>query len=601
MNLKLTILVRDAKMTSVRSRPQPWRAVRKLIALGSVLAALACSSGGGGDDHARPPVAPDPGLPMIRISPEEIQLEPGGSLQLSAHRHTEQGVGDDVTATATWTSSNELIGAFATSSPGVLTGRAPGAIQITASIGGLSGTSSVIVRAPSADARRPLRVSSSNPRYFEGDDGVPLILGGSHTWTNLQDNGVTANPAPFDYDDFLRLLVDNGHNFFRLWAWEQARWNVSSTADQNWVAPSVYERTGPGAALDGLPRFDLSRFNQDYFDRLRARVQEAGERGLYVSVMLFNGFSVTKAKPSSPPGNRNPWRGHPFNAANNINGVNGDPNGDDSGEETHELAVPAVTALQEAYVRKVIDTVNDLDNVLYEISNESHGDSHSWQYHLIDLIHAYESTKPKQHPVGMTVAYPNGGNGALFASNAEWVSPSGDIDNRPIASGAKVILADTDHLCGVCGDGGWPWRSFLAGENPVLMDPYDRTSVVGGLPGLPVNTPELIAARRSIGQVIRMSQRMNLRWAVPRPELASSGHCLADLTSSVPTLAAYAPTADSITVDLRELSAGIQLHVEWLRVDTGVSTDAGLTSGGATRVFRPPFSGPAVLFLTGTP
>src|SRR5690606_29247875 len=138
-----------------------------------------------------------------------------------------------------------------------------------------------------------------------------------------------------------------------------------------------------------------------------------------VSVMLFNGFSVTKAKPSSPPGNRNPWRGHPFNAANNINGVNGDPNGDDSGEETHELAVPAVTALQEAYVRKVIDTVNDLDNVLYEISNESHGDSHSWQYHLIDLIHAYESTKPKQHPVGMTVAYPNGGNGALFASNAE--------------------------------------------------------------------------------------------------------------------------------------------------------------------------------------
>ena len=31
----------------------------------------------------------------------------------------------------------------------------------------------------------------------------------------------------------------------------------------------------------------------------------------------------------------------------------------------------AITALQEAYVRKVVDTVNDLDNVLYEISNES--------------------------------------------------------------------------------------------------------------------------------------------------------------------------------------------------------------------------------------
>ena len=38
------------------------------------------------------------------------------------------------------------------------------------------------------------------------------------------------------------------------------------------------------------------------------------------------------------------------------------------------MQVSAVTALQEAYIRKVIDTVNDLDNVLYEISNESNSD-----------------------------------------------------------------------------------------------------------------------------------------------------------------------------------------------------------------------------------
>jgi hypothetical protein len=37
------------------------------------------------------------------------------------------------------------------------------------------------------------------------------------------------------------------------------------------------------------------------------------------------------------------------------------------------LNIPAVTALQEAYIRKVIDSVNDLDNVLYEVTNESNG------------------------------------------------------------------------------------------------------------------------------------------------------------------------------------------------------------------------------------
>ena len=106
--------------------------------------------------------------------------------------------------------------------------------------------------------------------------------------------------------------------------------------------------------------------------------------------MLFNGWSVMAEQ---YPSLGNPWLGHPFNAANNINGVDGDVNHDNSGSETHTLANPAVTAYQEAYVRKVIDTVNDLDNVLYEISNESPDNSIAWQYHMIDYVKAYEATK----------------------------------------------------------------------------------------------------------------------------------------------------------------------------------------------------------------
>ena len=34
-----------------------------------------------------------------------------------------------------------------------------------------------------------------------------------------------------------------------------------------------------------------------------------------------------------------PWKGHPFNAANNVNGVNGDTNGDDyQYQREHDLA-----------------------------------------------------------------------------------------------------------------------------------------------------------------------------------------------------------------------------------------------------------------------
>ena len=46
--------------------------------------------------------------------------------------------------------------------------------------------------------------------------------------------------------------------------------------------------------------------------------------------------------------------------------------------------------------------VNDLDNVLYEISNESTGSTANttWQYHMINYVKSYEAAKPKQHPGG---------------------------------------------------------------------------------------------------------------------------------------------------------------------------------------------------------
>jgi hypothetical protein len=95
-----------------------------------------------------------------------------------------------------------------------------------------------------------------------------------------------------------------------------------------------YLRTGPGEALDGRPKFDVTRFDEAYFGRLRERVEAAQQRGIYVMVMLFQGFSVEqKGTDGVDPTKGNPWDGHPFNRANNINGIDGDPNGDGEGEE----------------------------------------------------------------------------------------------------------------------------------------------------------------------------------------------------------------------------------------------------------------------------
>ena len=67
------------------------------------------------------------------------------------------------------------------------------------------------------------------------------------------------------------------------------------------------------------------------------------------------------------------WKYHPFHGPNNVNGIDADPDG--RGLLYNQLRDDPmgkkVLALQEAYLRKVVDTVNDLDNVLYEVCNEA--------------------------------------------------------------------------------------------------------------------------------------------------------------------------------------------------------------------------------------
>jgi len=66
---------------------------------------------------------------------------------------------------------------------------------------------------------------------------------------------------------------------------------------------------------------------------------------------------------------------------------------------------PAVVAVQNAYVAKVLDTLNEFDNVLWEIANEAGANSTKWQLDMVRFIREYEAKLPKQHPIGFTFQY----------------------------------------------------------------------------------------------------------------------------------------------------------------------------------------------------
>jgi len=414
----------------------------------------------------------------------------------------------------------------------------------------------------------PLRPCPANPRYFSHADGLPVYLTGSHHWDNLVDND--ERPGEFDFEAYLDRLESWGHNFIRLWA----QWA--------WVRPlhpCPYLRPGPGTARDNLPRFDLSRFNPEYFDRLRQRVERAGQRGLYVSVMLFQGWSLRNY------GEGNPWPFHPYHRDNNVNGVSGDPENLGEGGAVHSLANPEVTRLQERYAERVVEAVGDFPHVLYEISNESPRESLPWQMHMLEHLRQVETRRQLQHPIGMTAPYGGGANLELLAGPADWISPDhrgGFRRAPPPATGNKVILLDTDHLWGIGGDRKWVWKSLTRGYNPLYMDPLQDHPAHGEV-------------RRALGEARAFAARLDLASLVPLGGRSSSGYCLASLAEGQEEMLVYLPFGRGASITLSR--KGTEFEVEWLHPETGERSDGTAVRCRTRHRFRSPYTGDSLLYL----
>jgi hypothetical protein len=430
-----------------------------------------------------------------------------------------------------------------------------------------------------------LRVDPVNPRYFTAGKGA-VYLTGSHTWGNLKDRAAVDPPPAFDYSKFLDFLHNHRHNFFRLWTWEQPH---SADNILLYFTPFAWPRTGTAMASDGKPRFDLDQFNQAYFDRMRTRVIAARDRGIYVSIMLFDGWDLNQGY--------NATGGFPMAAGNNVNGVA------TTGDEFLSLSNPAITARQKAYVTKVIDTVNDLDNVLYEIANETGSEPAriSWQYAMIDFVKSYERTKPKQHPVGMTSTYPGGQDSDLYASNADWISPVASLSP---SDGRKVVLNDTDHSYGwseMKRDGldkqrQWAWKNFCLGAAPLFMDPYLEVWDQRNSPSGSTLDPYWETIRSALGYTALLASRIDLERAVPSPSLCSTGYCLADPGHQY---LVYQPVSGNFQLTV---TAGTYQVVWFDPVTGGQNVDAiTITLAAGKQTFTPPFTADAVLLLLLAP
>ncbi len=447
-------------------------------------------------------------------------------------------------------------------------------------------------------ATGPLRDNPANPRYFTDGSGRAIFLTGAHTWANLQDIGLPPVPR-FDWPAYLDMMVKHNHNFMRFWHWMQAAY-APWTDEKILFEPLPYLRPGPGLALDGLPKFDLTKFNPEYFDRMRSRLIDAREHGIYAAVQLFQSFSEKKKDDPCDP-----WPAHPYNFKNNLSGFNGE----EGNSGMVSLYRPEVRAMEAAYLRKVIDTVNDLDNILYEVMNE--GGNRDWDWWVVDFVHDYENHKGKRHPIGIT-GWNSEGLKSMLESHCDWISPGGDDgeyfkSNPPAWDGKKVAVLDTDHLWGHGGTPAWAWKSFCRGYNTLLMDSWVpipghpcgevNWASRAGYPTRDLNRADAWVwepVRKAIGNTRTYANKMKLVEMTPHDDLASTKFCLA---SPGHEYLVYLPEGYEVTVDLS--TAARKFEVEWILPVEGHVTGGGTVTGGSKVELMVPFPGPATLYLRG--
>jgi Cellulase (glycosyl hydrolase family 5) len=164
--------------------------------------------------------------------------------------------------------------------------------------------------------------------------------------------------------DYIDLAAANGIDLFRIWL----NWgNVDDPSGGTWDAFILhpYLRTGPGQAFDGKPKVDVTAFDPKYFSQLVSIVDHAAAKGIVVQAMLLDcwhvGFGLASGFQDRDY----------FSAQNNVNGVSWsteaewlDPNGE-------------VFPHNRAFVEKVVETIGDRKNIIWETCNEKKQGDHS--------------------------------------------------------------------------------------------------------------------------------------------------------------------------------------------------------------------------------
>lgn len=254
----------------------------------------------------------------------------------------------------------------------------------------------------------PIQLHPENPHYFLYKGKTLALI------TSAEHYGALLN-LDFDYHTYLETLSGEGMNYTRIFTGSYFEIAGESFGIQNnTLAPKKTSITTPWSmvvnAQDGTWKYDLSSWNEAYFQRLHDFMETADQHDIIVEITLFSSIYRDEH-----------WDICPQNPANNIN-----MSGELDRKDAQTLINGDLLFYQVSFVRKMVQELNAYNNFFFEIQNEPWSDhavpvynivnkedlkvgdwsykadfaddaSMAWQEHLASVIDQEEEGLAKKH------------------------------------------------------------------------------------------------------------------------------------------------------------------------------------------------------------
>jgi hypothetical protein len=231
---------------------------------------------------------------------------------------------------------------------GVAGGIALNDLLALASVSDLASETSPTLRPPT------LAVHPENPKYFVFRGKPWVLIAASEHYGSIVNRR-------FDFERYLKEAAGEKQTVtrtFLLYREQQSSRNPYSPIkpeSPDFITP--WPRTGPGRAADGEPKYDLERWNPEYFARLHRFLGLASRLDIVVELTVFSNTYAQAV-----------WELNPLHSGNNLQGV-----GNIKWQDYLSLQDSKLVEWQIRYARKIVEETSVYDNIYYEICNEPGG------------------------------------------------------------------------------------------------------------------------------------------------------------------------------------------------------------------------------------